>query len=48
MKTFFSFLTEVEDIRGAKAQASKLNLKSDGHGGWLNSRGEQVAKTGRW
>ena len=45
MKTFFSFLTEVEDLRGAKAQASKLNLKSDGHGGWLNSRGEQVAKT---
>ena len=45
MKTFFSFLTEVDDLRGAKAQASKLNLKSDGHGGWLNSRGEQVAKT---
>jgi hypothetical protein len=26
-------------------QAKKLNLKSDGHGGWLDSRGEFVAKT---
>jgi len=26
-------------------QAKKLNLKSDGHGGWYDSRGEFVAKT---
>jgi hypothetical protein len=26
-------------------QARKLNLKSDGHGGWLDTRGEFVAKT---
>jgi hypothetical protein len=26
-------------------QARKLNLKSDGHGGWVDSRGEFVAKT---
>ena len=29
----------------ASMQAQKLNLKSDGHGGWLDSRGEFVAKT---
>ena len=29
----------------ASMQAKKLNLKSDGHGGWLDSRGEFVAKT---
>ena len=26
-------------------QAKKLNLKSDGHGGWLDSRGKFVATT---
>ena len=26
-------------------QANKLNLKSDGHGGWLDARGKFVAKT---
>ena len=29
----------------ASMQARKLNLKSDGHGGWLDSRGNFVAKT---
>ena len=43
MKSFFQFLGEAESQ--ASAQAKKLNLKSDGHGGWLDSRGEFVAKT---
>ena len=42
MKSFFQFLSEASQ---ASAQAKKLNLKSDGHGGWLDSRGEFVAKT---
>ena len=42
MKSFFQFLGEASQ---ASAQAKKLNLKSDGHGGWLDSRGEFVAKT---
>ena len=29
----------------ASMQASKLNLKSDGHGGWLDTRGKFVATT---
>ena len=29
----------------ASMQAKKLNLKSDGHGGWLDSRGNFVATT---
>tara|TARA_R100000030_G_scaffold26246_1_gene19096 strand:- start:1786 stop:3069 length:1284 start_codon:yes stop_codon:yes gene_type:complete len=43
MRSFFSFLYEAESQ--ASAQAKKLNLKSDGHGGWLDSRGNYVAKT---
>jgi hypothetical protein len=43
MKSFFQFLTETESR--AKEQARKLGLKSDGHGGWLDRRGEFVAKT---
>ena len=43
MKSFFQFLTEAESQ--ASMQAKKLNLKSDGHGGWVDSRGEFVAKT---
>ena len=43
MKSFFQFLTETESK--AKEQARKLGLKSDGHGGWLDRRGEFVAKT---
>ena len=42
MKSFTQFLSEASD---AAAQALKLNLKSDGHGGWYDSRGEFVAKT---
>ncbi len=41
-KSFTQFLSEVS---AASAQALKLNLKSDGHGGWYNNRGEFVAKT---
>ena len=44
MKNFFQFLTEATQSQ-ASMQAKKLNLKSDGHGGWLDSRGEFVAKT---
>ena len=43
MKSFFQFLTEAESRAGA--QARKLGLKSDGHGGWLDRSGEFVAKT---
>ena len=42
MKSFFQFLSEASD---ASTQARKLNLKSDGHGGWLDSRGNFVANT---
>ena len=44
MKNFFQFLTEAGASQ-ASIQAQKLNLKSDGHGGWVDSRGEFVAKT---
>ena len=44
MKNFFQFLTEAKESQ-ASMQAKKLNLKSDGHGGWLDTRGEFVAKT---
>ena len=43
MKNFFQFLSETQSQ--ASMQANKLNLKSDGHGGWLDSRGKFVAKT---
>jgi len=43
MKSFLQFLKESGE--GASVQAKKLNLKSDGHGGWYDSRGEFVAKT---
>ena len=47
MKSLFQFLTEATPSLAPKAkeQARKMNLKSDGHGGWLNARGEFVAKT---
>ena len=44
MKHFFQFLAEAGQSQ-ASMQARKLNLKSDGHGGWYDSRGEFVAKT---
>ena len=43
MKSLFQFLNEAQSQ--ASMQAKKLNLKSDGHGGWLNSRGKFVATT---
>ena len=44
MKSFFQFLTEAGQSQ-ASLQAKKLNLKSDGHGGWLDTRGNFVATT---
>ena len=44
MKSFLRFLGEASTSK-ASEQARKLNLKSDGHGGWLDSKGEFVAKT---
>ena len=44
MKNFLEFLTEAGTSQ-ASSQARKLNLNSDGHGGWLDSRGKFVAKT---
>ena len=44
MKSFFQFLTEAGTSQ-ASTQAAKLNLKSDGHGSWLDSRGNLVATT---
>ena len=43
MKSFFQFLNEAQSQ--ASMQARKLNLKSDGHGGWLDTRGNFVATT---
>ena len=43
MKSFFHFLSEAQSQ--ASMQAKKLNLKSDGHGGWLDTRGKFVATT---
>ena len=43
MKSFFQFLSEAQSQ--ASMQAKKLNLKSDGHGGWLDTRGKFVATT---
>ena len=43
MKSLFQFLNEAQSQ--ASMQAKKLNLKSDGHGGWLDSRGKFVATT---
>jgi hypothetical protein len=42
MKSLLQFLSEAS---AASTQAKKLNLKSDGHGGWLDSRGKFVATT---
>ena len=42
MKNLLQFLSEAS---AASTQARKLNLKSDGHGGWLDSRGNFVAST---
>jgi len=44
MKRFSLFLTEAGTSQ-ASLQAKKLNLKSDGHGSWFDSRGNLVAIT---
>ena len=46
MKSFFQFLNEAQSQ--ASMQAKKLNLVSDGHGGWLDSRGKVCCDYGRW
>ena len=40
MKSFFQFLEST-----AVQQATRMGLKSDGHGGWYDKKGEFVAKT---
>ena len=44
MKNLLQFLTEAKETQ-ASTQAKKLNLKSDGHGSWFDSRGKLVAVT---
>ena len=44
MKTLFQFLNEAR-VSQASQEAQKLNLVSDGHGSWRDSRGKLVAKT---
>ena len=44
MKTLFQFLNEAR-VSQASQEAKKLNLTSDGHGSWRDSRGKLVAKT---
>ena len=43
MKTFFQFFTESLAVQ----QATRMGLKSDGHGGWYDKQGEFVAKPER-
>ena len=43
MKSLFQFMTEAESQ--ASMQAKKLNLASDGHGSWMDTRGNIVATT---
>ena len=44
MKTLFQFINEAR-VSQASMEAKKLNLVSDGHGSWRDSRGKLVAKT---
>ena len=44
MKSFTHFFLEAAESQAA-AQAKKLGLKSDGHGGWINPQGKFIAKT---
>ena len=44
MKSLFQFLSEAGTSQ-ASVQARKLNLKSDGHGSWFDSRGNLAATT---
>ena len=43
MKSFFQFIRESTAVQ----QATRLGLKSDGHGGWYDNNGEFIAKTER-
>ena len=43
MKTFFQFISESNAVQ----QATRMGLKSDGHGGWYDNKGEFIAKTER-
>ena len=44
MKNFTQFITEARET-SASAEAKKLGLSGDGHGGWYDRSGEFVAKT---
>ena len=44
MKSFLNFLFEAKQSKAVQ-QATKMGLRSDGHGGWYDERGEFVAKT---
>ena len=44
MKPFLSFLFEAKKSQAGQ-QAAQMGLRSDGHGGWYDERGEFVAKT---
>ena len=46
MKSFLNFLTEATQSQAAM-QASKLGLKGDGHGGWIDRAGKVIARTER-
>ena len=41
MKSLFQFLSESNAVQ----QATSMGLKSDGHGGWYDNKGEFIAKT---
>ena len=41
MKSLLQFLSESQAVQ----QATRMGLKSDGHGGWYDNKGEFVAKT---
>ena len=43
MKSLFQFLSESQAVQ----QATRMGLKSDGHGGWYDNKGEFVAMTER-
>ncbi len=44
MKRFTQFFTEARET-SASAEAKRLGLTGDGHGGWYDKNGEFVAKT---
>ena len=44
MKSFLNFLLEAKNSKVSN-DAARMGLRSDGHGGWYNERGEFTAKT---